>query len=306
MALPGLAARGLAAGAAEVQFVGCPPEDCANREGNLWQQRRLERERLPKLGRAYTDAPIATDWLPPNDFRQALAAQTHQTAATAYDLKPGRAYLRNIVAAAGIMLAVMAGTVVLSRVPFQAYPASRSLIEISMRHVGGQPVRSEATGEIVVAASDAAQTPVRLALEVDGQVVWDQSYASGTPSGVFKQVALASEARRVRLLMYDMPGQFEPHVLSDQTLSLVGGQILPLHFSDAADRRRPGGGAQAVSSARAGGQHRLPHLSFAGAGGAPRGTSARRCGDTRDCSHSGNAGPRIPGSVDRGPGCVCG
>ncbi len=156
MAPPDLVERGLAAGAAAVQFVGCPPEDCANREGNLWQQRRLERARLPKLSRAYAAAPITTDWQPPNDFRRALGAQTHQTAATAYDLKPGRAYLRNLAAAAGIMVALLAVTVALSRVPFQAYPASRGLIEIALNHVAGQPVKEEATGEIVVAASDGA------------------------------------------------------------------------------------------------------------------------------------------------------
>ena len=43
-------ALALAAGAAEVQIVGCPPEDCANREGNLWLQRRLEREPPAEVG----------------------------------------------------------------------------------------------------------------------------------------------------------------------------------------------------------------------------------------------------------------
>ena len=177
MALPDLVERGLAAGAAEVQIVGCPPEDCANREGNLWIQRRLERERLPKLGRAYVDAPITTDWLPPNDFRKALGAQTHQTAATSYDLKPGRAHLRNLVAAAGIMLALLAVTVALSRVPFRPYPASGGLIEIALKHSAGQPIRSEASGQIVLPASDGAQGPVRLVLEVDGEAVWEETYA---------------------------------------------------------------------------------------------------------------------------------
>ena len=193
MALPDLVERGLAAGAAEVQIVGCPPEDCANREGNLWLQRRLERMRLPKLGRAYVDAPITTDWLPPNDFRKALGAQTHQTAATSYDLKPGRAHLRNLAAAAGIMLALLAVTVALSRVPFRPYPASGGLIEIALKHSAGQPIRSEASGQIVLPASDGAQGPVRLALEVDGEAVWEETYAGGTAE-VFEQIALAPDA----------------------------------------------------------------------------------------------------------------
>ena len=49
MALPDLVERGLAAGAAEVQIVGCPPEDCTNREGNLW---------LPAPAGAHTPAEV--------------------------------------------------------------------------------------------------------------------------------------------------------------------------------------------------------------------------------------------------------
>jgi ferredoxin/cytochrome c551/c552 len=233
MVLPDLVERGLAAGAAEVQIVGCPPEDCANREGNLWVQRRLERARLPKLSRMYVDAPITTDWLPPNDFGRAQGARRHRTAATSYDLKPGRAHLRSIAAAVGVMLAVLAVTVVLSRVPFAPYPASGGVVEIALKHLAGQPVKSEATGEIVVPAADAAQGPVRLVLEVDGQVVWGETYAGGAAAEAFEQIALPPGAQRMRLLLYDTPGQTEPHVLSDRAVGLAAGQILPLRFSDA-------------------------------------------------------------------------
>ena len=232
MALPDLAARGLAAGAAEVRFVGCPPEDCVNREGNLWIQRRLERARLPKLGRAYADAPITTDWLPPNDFGRALRATTHQSAATAYELRPGRAFLRTIAAAAGIIVVVTAVAVALSRVPYQAYSAGRSLVEISLDHAPGQPIRS-AAGEIVVGPSEGGRTPVRLILEVDGEAVLDKTYGDGARTEVFERVALAPDAQRVRLVMYDTPGQVVPHVLADQPIAPAGGVILPLHFNDA-------------------------------------------------------------------------
>lgn len=232
MALPDLVERGLAAGAAEVQFVGCPPEDCTNREGNLWLQRRLDRARLPKLGRAYAGAPIATDWLPPNDFRRAVAAPGQRVAATAYDLRPGRAFWRHSAAAAGIVLAALAVTVALSRVPYQAYPATQGLIEISLKHTAGQALKSVAAGAIVVPASDGASAPLRFVLEVDGAVAWDQSYGSGMPVEIFKQIAVAPGAQRARLLLYDTPGQVEPRVLSDQAIALSGGQILPLHFAD--------------------------------------------------------------------------
>jgi ferredoxin len=232
IALPDLAARGLAAGAAEVQFVGCPPEDCVNREGNLWIQRRLERARPPKLSRAYAGAPITTDWLPPNDFGQALRTPAHQSAATAYDLRPGRAFLRSIAAAAGIIVVVTAAAVALSHMPFQAYPAGRSVIEISLEHAAGQTIRN-AAGKIILGASDGGQAPVRLVLEVDGAALLDQTYGDGVRAEVFERVALATDAQRVRLLMYDTLGQVEPHVLVDQPIALAGGEILPLRFNDA-------------------------------------------------------------------------
>ena len=72
---------------------------------------------------------------------------------------------------------------------------------------------------------------MRLALEVDGEAVWEETYAGDTAEA-FEQITLAPDAQRARLLMYDTPGQIEPHVLSDQAVSLAAGQILPLRFND--------------------------------------------------------------------------
>lgn len=80
MAHPGLLARTLEAGAAEVQLVGCPPDDCANREGNLWLEARLARERAPRLKRAFASAPIFGTWLPPDRFAEALAPRPPEAA----------------------------------------------------------------------------------------------------------------------------------------------------------------------------------------------------------------------------------
>jgi cytochrome c len=105
------------------------------------------------------------------------------------------------------------------------------LIAIALKHSAGQPIRSEASGQIVLPAFDGAQGPVRLALEVDGEAVWEETYAGGMAE-VFEQIALAPDAQRARLLMYDTPGQVEPHVLADQPVALAGGGILPLRFTD--------------------------------------------------------------------------
>ena len=76
---PRLVQEALDGGASSVRLVGCPPEDCTNREGNLWLSERIERKRKPRLGRAYADAPISTAWLPPNDFARAFEASTPET-----------------------------------------------------------------------------------------------------------------------------------------------------------------------------------------------------------------------------------
>jgi ferredoxin len=69
---PDLLVDALEAGAAEVRLVGCPPDDCANREGNLWAEQRLTRERPPRLRKKYAEVPISAVWLPPDQFDAAL------------------------------------------------------------------------------------------------------------------------------------------------------------------------------------------------------------------------------------------
>ncbi|MCX6079158.1 MAG: hydrogenase iron-sulfur subunit [Chloroflexi bacterium] len=69
---PILVSRALAAGAGQIRVVGCPPDDCARREGNLWAEGRLNRTRLPRLKKAYENAPISTFWLAPDAFSQSL------------------------------------------------------------------------------------------------------------------------------------------------------------------------------------------------------------------------------------------
>ena len=76
MAHPDLVSQALAAGAAEVHFIGCPPEDCANREGNLIMQQRLERKRQPRASHDLEGAAISSDWVAPNAFRKTLAASS--------------------------------------------------------------------------------------------------------------------------------------------------------------------------------------------------------------------------------------
>ena len=89
---PDLISRTLDAGAAAVSVVGCPPDDCANREGNLWAEQRLMRQRVPRLRKPYVNAPVTAAWLPPDAFAQALT----QTVPASEDGAPDYAAARQM------------------------------------------------------------------------------------------------------------------------------------------------------------------------------------------------------------------
>ena len=72
---PDVMTRALDAGADHVQVIGCPPDDCRNREGNVWTERRLIRKRVPRLKRAHANAPITAVWAAPNEFKDALLTE---------------------------------------------------------------------------------------------------------------------------------------------------------------------------------------------------------------------------------------
>ena len=66
---PRLVQEALDGGASSVRLVGCPPEDCTNREGNLWLSERIERKRKPRLGRALRRRPDLHSLAAPQRFR---------------------------------------------------------------------------------------------------------------------------------------------------------------------------------------------------------------------------------------------
>lgn len=242
-ALPDLAEHALASGAAGVRFIGCPPEDCANREGNLWMQRRVARERLPKLRRGLVGAPIATAWLPPDDFAAGLEAEPRPPHATAYDYTPAAADRRGIAGALAALAAVLVAVVALGRLPLTPYPTGRAVVEISLAHASGRPIQALAApdGGTVIAEhpgdgmDEGAAAPTRLVLEADGRAIFDKTYPQPSEDAVaqvYEQVALAPGAYHLRLMLYDRAGQSAPRALVDGPVTLEAGQILPLHYRD--------------------------------------------------------------------------
>jgi mono/diheme cytochrome c family protein len=238
MAHPDLAGRALAAGAAEVQFVGCPPEDCANREGNLWMEQRLERKRLPKLRRDVARAAIHTEWDAPNEFRRAIAGESPPSPATTYGLRVTRASLRSLVPALLLLAAVLAVTIALTGVSYRPASASQAAIRIDLRHRSGFPVIATETDVIADVTPDLADVaPPRLVVEIDGQAVLDRTYPwrggdAQKPVQALEQIGLPPGDHQLRVLVFDQAGQSEPQVVVDQAVALEAGQILPLQLKD--------------------------------------------------------------------------
>jgi len=235
MAHPALAEQTLRAGAAEVNFVGCPAEDCTNREGNMWMQQRLSRERLPKLHPEFATARITTHWLTPGEWAGKTLPPTLPHRPTAYGSTLKSFTGRNGLGAAALLAIFLTVQLSLSQWPFQPYPSQNAVLALTLHHRSGYPVIGTDNNLPPQLGLDEA---VRLVLEANGQQLLDKTYApqgSGLEraSVAFEQVTLPAGEYHIRVLMYDRPAQSEPQMLYNQQLTLQAGQILTLTYRDA-------------------------------------------------------------------------
>lgn len=255
MAHPDLARNALAAGAAEVQFVGCPPEDCANREGNLWLQARVDRQRLPRLRRELAGAPVSAGWLPPNDFARALAGEGRGPATT-YTLGFDKLDRRGLAPALALLFVVVALSVLATKVPFQPPAAVQAQISVRLVHRSGYPVVPAGDPAIIDQPPDPSQAaPARLVVEIDNAIVLERTYAlrgAEAPLQVLEQLALAPGEHQVRVLLFDQKDQSEPRVLADQQVTLTAGQTAQLAFQDARLSADPEAGKRLFNGATLG------------------------------------------------------
>lgn len=239
MAHPDLAVRALAAGAAEVQFVGCPPEDCANREGNVWMQDRLGRTRLPRLRRNYATAPIARAWTAPNDFGMALQGSHPPTNATTYRFKLTRNNWHTMLPALALLGVVLALTIALTGVTYRPLLAKEATLRIDLRHRSGFPVVTAEEEDLVLTSAPDLSTaaPSRLIVLANGKTLLDKTYPLRDPNSgpvqALEQVPLPAGQQQVQVLLYDRVDQTQPTEIMNQVLSLGAGQILPLVVKDA-------------------------------------------------------------------------
>ncbi len=237
MAHPNLIARALEAGASEVQVIGCPPEDCANREGNVWEELRLERERQPKLKRRFAGAPISMDWVPPNDFTQTLHADEHQTEATSYRFTLRGANWGKLLPAFALLALFMAITVGLSLTPYTPFGDGDAAIEVQMKHQSGVPIWTPEQKTVEADALDFTNAAdPHLVIALDGETVVDKVYPRKGEEGIayaYEYLPTTSGKHHLTVTLTDQAGQSPPQVIFDGEISLQGRQIFPLIIKDA-------------------------------------------------------------------------
>jgi len=228
MANPNLAAQVLEAGAGEVQFIGCPPEDCANREGNLWMQERLSGARLPKLNPVFIPS-VKTNWVAPTEFNRNI----NQSAAGAYNFTPSAKHLRFILPLLALMFVVITAQIYFSDFSMNFFSADESLITINLAHRSGYPLVDVAQQ---IAPAPAPDHPTRLTLIVDGVTRLDESYpmqGEGLTRAalIFEQARLSAGEHRIQLVMADRADE-SIQTIFDKTITLAPRQNLNLAFKD--------------------------------------------------------------------------
>ncbi len=214
---PDLIARTLDSGASQVQIVGCPPNDCAQREGNVWQEERLIRQRLPKLKRAYEDAPITRLWLPPNEKLKPSGSSVLFPKLTA----------RNYVAA--FALIAVALTVQMLATNLFTRPYASQLANAQVQVILANPARPFGTLSDLP-ASRLEEFPTDLILEVDGKIIFEKPASardlfSGDLPAVFETFLLAAGDHHLRL-SYQRRDRLIIFLLFERDVTLHGGEIL--------------------------------------------------------------------------------
>ncbi len=205
---PDLLSRTLDQGAAAIRIVGCPPDDCANREGNLWLEQRITRERVPRLKRPYANAPITAAWLPPNDFADGLGPLPKPVPASGAELdylEQRRMFKplswRNYVMAFLLLALVLVAQILLTDLPFSPYPDTEALNQVVIQDLGAPIGRSSYLSTTLGPA-------LTVVMEVDGQLVHEQEIPLAAVLDAEKyphyfQDQIAPGLRDLRLTLHD-------------------------------------------------------------------------------------------------------
>ncbi|MFN8399726.1 MAG: hydrogenase iron-sulfur subunit [Anaerolineales bacterium] len=232
MANPNLAAQALEAGASDVQFIGCPPEDCANREGNVWLNDRVNGERLPKLKPNFIPL-VHTAWAAPTNFGSAIKSQVKSEANT-FSFIPNPSHIRFVLPLLGVMAVVTAAQLWLSNRPVTFFTDDFATLAIQMTHHSGYAIH-DITPPVDI-EPDLTQ-PIRITLEVDHQPFFDETYTAtdnhiNQGARIFEQIQLPVGRHHITIKMYDRADASYEQILFDDTVNLEPRQSLTINFRD--------------------------------------------------------------------------
>ena len=241
---PGVLTAAVDAGADEVVVVGCPPDDCAHRQGNQWLQERLSRVRAPRLDRAYANAAIRTAWVPPNMFEDAVFATG--ASARGWSLLPrlgGRDIrllppggLPKLALALALMAIPLLIIIFLAHPWFPAYPPGTAYVQVVMDN----PVERLRSGGLR-RMTTTGEHPVYLVVEVDGRPavrrpVEQDEIRRRHADAVLLTLPVAPGKHKVRVGMTDTSGHMQV-ILLDRVLEIGDRRVAQVYFVGHAERR---------------------------------------------------------------------
>lgn len=214
---PSAVAQALDAGASEVRVLGCPPSDCAHREGNLWAEQRLTGQRPP---RRRAEVSVVTCYQPPDALSTAPS-----TGSSARSRRP-------LLATFGLCTLALVVQVLLTDLPFRPRPdaTKEALVRVALPDPG-RPYGPWVDDPLAL-PSQARE--VVLFLEADDRRLLTKRFlrerlVSAGLTPVFRELRLEPGTHDLRLgFREDTPGAPGPLLLFDRTVRLDPGELLTL------------------------------------------------------------------------------
>ena len=240
---PGVLTAALDAGAQEVVVVGCPPDDCAHRQGNQWLQERLDRARAPRLDREHARAAIRTAWIPPNMFEDALFAEGQK--ASTWGILPrleGRDIrvlppggVSRLLVALALMAVPLLLLISLVHPRFAGYPQDAAYIQVAIEN----PIGRLRSGALRALSATPGATP-RVEIEVDGRMalqrnIEPEDLRKGRTGAIFRTFSVAPGPHHVRIRIVE-PTQGVRVTLFDRRLQVGARRMALVYFLSYASR----------------------------------------------------------------------
>ena len=234
---PDMLTRTLDTGVAGVKVIGCPPDDCVNREGNVWMAARLSRKRVPRLRKPYANAPITAVWLPPNQFEEALQVkpimeQPEDGGEPQPNYLASRRLYRsfgwkNLLIAFALLAFVLGIQILTTDLPFNPYPNPSAGVRVVITEPAMPYGRY--LDETAVANNN-----LQLRLDIDGETIatydYDAVVFAPDAEPFFVEQPLESGTYHVNLSIVD-DNDDTVMMLFDSTETLAAGETLQLGTS---------------------------------------------------------------------------